>query len=217
LIALGAVVAWVAVAAGTAAAAGGPKVVLDPGLEAKAKHATIEPPDLPAGWRADPSWKRASAITDQGATFDCHGHKADLTKLVLQGAWSSRNVRVKGNAVQQVTTAVTFLATAAQAAAEFKIAVSYYPRYCSVAGAASNGSTIESVDPIRVRDVTAKQAGFRTVVSVSGAPFHTLVGDIVFVRQGPAIIAVLFLRTGKPFDPALETALVQKLVARTRL
>jgi hypothetical protein len=216
LIAPGAAVVWLALAAGTAAAAG-PKVALDPAVEAKAKRATIEPADLPPGWRVDRAWKRSSAITDQGATFDCHGHRADLSRLVLRGAWSSRTVRVAGNDVQQVTSAVTFLGTPAQATAEFEIAVRYYPRYCSVAGSTANGSTIDTVDPIRIRRAGAAQAGFRTVMTVRGAPFRTLVGDIVFVHEGPAVIAVLFVRTGKPFDPGLETALVQKLVHRARL
>ena len=214
LIALGTVVASIAVT--PAAAAGGPKVALDATVEATAKHATIEPADLPAGWRVDAAWKRASAITDQGGIFDCRGHRADLSALVVRGAWSSRNQWVKGNAAQQVTTGVTLLATPAQAAAELAVAVRFYPRYCSLAGTSSNGSRTESVDRLRVPKVGAARAGFRSVLTVRGAPFRRLVGDIVFVRNGRAFVAMLFVRTEKAFDPSLETELLRKVVARTR-
>jgi len=191
-----------------------PTIALDAKLEAHAKAITIEPKDLPAGWATDPSWKRVSAITDQGSAFRCGGHAADLSTLVVRGTWSSRDVHVQGTAVEQVTSGVTFLATTRQARIEYRAAANLYPRYCSVPGTKGSSSVVKSVERLQLPPLGDEHVGFRTALAVTGAPFKTIWGDIVFVRRGSVFEQLLFVRTSEPFDASLERMLLQTFVAR---
>jgi hypothetical protein len=202
---------WFVIAASALSNAKGPRIALDPKIQARAKRVTIEPRDLPGLWIKDPSWERA--LTPKlGPVWSCNGHKADLSTLVTRGAWSSRDLWADHGGKWEVTSSVLFLGSVRQAELWFSDGSLWYPRYCAVVGTQQGATVVTSMSSLqRLPQVGDSEVGFRTL-STNG--IRQGWGDFVILRVGAVCGILEFARASQPFPMALENKIIRKFASR---
>ena len=190
-----------------------PTIALDARIEARAKHVPIQPQDLPHGWLTDPAWD--PALTSKlGPVWKCDGHNADLSTLILRGAWSSRNVFTDRSGPWEVTSSVIFLGSVQQAALWFRDGAMYYPRYCAVVGSKQGVGVLRSISRLRLPRVADSELGFRTLITTNTVPIRRGWGDLVILCRDAVCGVLGFGRPGKPFPTTLENEIIRKFASR---
>ena len=192
----------------------GPTIALRPAIEARAKRTTIEPRDLPGGWLTDRFWKRA-LVAQQGPVWSCNGHTADLSGLVVRGAWSSENDFVDPSGLWQVTSMVAFLGTRRQAQVLFQVGASYFPHYCSIVGEKVAPDTVlRSIRSLGVPRVADQEVAFRSLLRKSTGHFRATWADLVLLRRESVYEQLVLSRNTNPFPASLEDVLIRKFAGR---
>ena len=211
-------VSFLPLIAGNALAATSPRspssavMALEPDVQARVKQIVISPSDLPRGWAPDASWaSQETAATGPG--WSCGGHTADLSSLVVHGAWSARNKLRAPSGRESLTTSFVFvLDTPQQAQKLFAISRTYYSRYCAVVGTLHNGWALLSFTRLPLPRVAADQKiRFQTVL-VYGSQSGW--GDFVLLRKGSVLGTLLFSNPQKAFPADLEATIIRKFAAR---
>jgi hypothetical protein len=188
------------------------KVALDPHVQARAKQTVIRPRDLPKGWEVDPTWSDGE-IAKKGPAWSCNGHTADLSALVVHGAWSTRTqlVSPSGDPPSFVTSDVVVLASVKQAQALFDVDRTYYPKYCEILRKVQPRGVVVYLSRLHLPRVAEQQAGFLTTFLTSTSLSWE---DFVVLRRGRVLGELAFFRPGKAFPTRLENAVIEKFAAR---
>ena len=185
-------------------------IALDRHVQTRTKQMVIGPQDMPKGWRVDSSWASAKTATE-GPGWSCNGHTADLSSLVVRGAWSAQ-IRLPDPSGQAsfVTSSVFVLATSKQAQTLFNIGRTYYPKYCAIVGKKQGGVVVLSLSRLQLQRVADQRAGFRTVVVSLTEGW----GDLILLRRGQVLGELSFSRPSRAFPAGLEHAVIKKFAAR---
>jgi hypothetical protein len=192
----------------------GAVMALEPDVQAQAKQIVISPRDLPEGWAVDGSWASRKTATT-GPEWSCSGHTADLSSLVVHGAWSARDkLHNPSGRDSLITSSVFVLATSHQAQQLFDIGRTYYAKYCAVVGTLQNGWALLSLASLPLPRVAADQEVLLRTVAVYGSQSGW--GDFILLRRGAALGMLGFSNPQKAFPADLETAIIRKFAARLR-
>jgi|SRR5579862_859848 len=186
-------------------------IALVPDLQARAKQMVIGARDLPKGWEIDPRWS-AGEVAKLGPEWSCNGHTADLSGLVVKGAWSARSQLLNDSGDPSlVTSTAVVLASPEQAQMLFDVGRTYYPKYCEIVRKPQPGGVVVALAELKLPHVAEQQTRFRTAFLT---PISADWRDFILLRRGPVLGILEFSRPGKPFPARLENAIINTFAAR---
>jgi len=193
----------------------------DPALAAKAKAATLQPGDFPAGFAPQPD--------EPGSGLNLELLWTELTRCLGVDTAASRLAAatsptfLRGLATQGRST-VEYTSEAATTAVTAAVAG---PKFAGCANDAFAADVKRSAPeggvpgPVTVapRDLAvappAKASAFRINVTISLAELKVpLFQDFLIIVRGGTLIRMLFLNPGSEFPPDLEKTVVEKVVGR---
>lgn len=189
------------------------RIAIDPKLEVRAHHITIEPADLPAGWVTDGRWDRGSSLRE-GPIWDCSGHRANLGNLEMRAAWSSRNVHAATGPTGVISSAVFFFASTKQARAFYNLGLRWVVRYCEVRGHKDGRLLFVSVTQTPIRFERETALDFRSVETSFVGRKTTIWGDVILYQRGPIYEQLVLSQQGHPFSIPLKLRIVRTFASR---
>jgi hypothetical protein len=207
-----AVVGLAAFSATSAVASRMPQVQATAAAQARAHALTLARRDFPTGWKPDPVAVKTQPFDLFGTP--CRSVEPDLSSATIVGWSSSQYERFGASGVQLAQHGVFVFATEAQARTMYTRWALTWATRCMKVGRTDGNARIVSAQPFQPAAAGVSARGFR-YLSMQKSPASRLVYvDAILFRSRSAYSMLFLVRTDKPFDHALETALVGAIAKR---